>query len=126
MPAVARMGGTDTVACTDGAQGSGCAFNKSGAYAWHWDTPTTQSTNAGSPNVLINGVGAVRQGDTMVSHPDGVPCVSSPVNHAPALSTYSSNVFVNGKALGRVGDKYDSDGDMDHTISSGSSNVFAN
>jgi len=121
MPAVARMSGTDTVSCTDGAVGSSCGRN-----VHHWDTPTTQATDAGSSNVFINGVGAVRQGDVMKTHPDGVPCVSSPVNHAPALSTYSPNVFVNGKALGRVGDKYDSDGHKDHTISSGSPNVFAN
>jgi len=121
MPAVARMGGTDTVACTDGAKGSSCGKN-----VWHWNTPTTQATDAGSSNVFINGVGAVRQGDVMKTHPDGDPCVGGPVNHAPALSTYSSNVFVNGKALARVGDKFDSDGHYDHTISSGSSNVFAN
>jgi uncharacterized Zn-binding protein involved in type VI secretion len=121
MPAVARMSGTDTVACTDGAVGSSCGKN-----VHHWDTPTTQATDAGSSNVFINGIGAVRQGDVMKTHPDGVPCVSSPVNHAPALSTFSSNVFVNGKALGRVGDKFDSDGHKDHTISSGSPNVFAN
>jgi len=121
MPAVARMSGTDTVACTDGAKGSGCGKNH-----WHWDSGTTQATDAGSGDVFINGKGAVREGDVMKTHPDGVPCVSSPVNHAPALSTYSPNVFVNGKALGRVGDKYDADGHMDHTISSGSPNVFAN
>jgi len=121
MPAVARMSGTDTVACTDGAKGASCAKNK-----WHWDSGTTQATDAGSANVFINGIGAVREGDIMKTHPDGVPCVGSPVNHAPALSTFSSNVFVNGKALGRLGDKYDADGHMDHTISSGSPNVFAN
>jgi uncharacterized Zn-binding protein involved in type VI secretion len=115
------MSGTDTVACTDGARGSPCAKNR-----WNWNTPTTQATDAGSGNVFINGIGAVREGDVMKTHPDGVPCVSSPVNHAPALSTFSPNVFVNGKALGRLGDKYDADGHMDHTISSGSPNVFAN
>jgi uncharacterized Zn-binding protein involved in type VI secretion len=126
MPAVAQKGGSSSVAATDGAQGDGCAFNKSGAYAWHWNTPTTQASDAGSSNVFVNGIGVVREGDAMGSHPDGDPCVSSPVNHAPTLSTFSSNVFVNGKALGRVGDKYDSDNHYDHTITSGSSNVFAN
>jgi hypothetical protein len=37
------------------------------------------------------------------------------------LTAASPNVFVNGKALGRVGDSYSGE-----TISSGSANVFAN
>jgi len=121
MPAVAQKGGSSSVAATDGAKGSPCGKN-----VWHWDTPTTQASDAGSSDVFVNNIGVVRDGDIMVSHPDGNPCVGSPVNHAPALSTFSSSVFVNGKALGRVGDKYDSDGHYDHTITSGSSNVFAN
>lgn len=75
---------------------------------------------------MVGGIGVVRDGDVMHTHPDGVPCTSSPINHAPALSTFSPNVFANGKAIGRIGDKYDSDGHMDHTIVSGSSSVFAN
>jgi uncharacterized Zn-binding protein involved in type VI secretion len=121
MPAVARMSGTDTVSCTDGAKGSPCGKN-----VWHWNTPTTQATASGSGDVFINGIGAVREGDVMKTHPDGNPCTGGPIPHAPALSTYSPNVFVNGKALGRVGDKFDSDGHYSHSISSGSPDVIAN
>jgi uncharacterized Zn-binding protein involved in type VI secretion len=121
MPGIALSAGNSSVAATDGAQGSPCGKN-----VWHWDTPTTQASDAGSGNVFVNNIGVVRDGDVMVSHPDGNPCVGGPVNHAPALSTFSSNVFVNGKAIGRIGDKYDSDGHFDHTITSGSGNVFAN
>jgi uncharacterized Zn-binding protein involved in type VI secretion len=121
MPAIAQKGGASSVAATDGARGSPCGRN-----VWLWNTPTTQASNAGSGDVFVEGIGVVREGDIMVSHPDGNPCTSSPINHAPALSTYSPNVFVNGKAVGRIGDKYDSDGHYDHTITSGASTVFAN
>ena len=121
MPAIAQKSGASSVAATDGARGSGCGRN-----VWHWDTPTTQASNAGSGDVFVEGIGAVREGDTMVSHPDGNPCTPSPINHAPALSTFSPNVFVNGKAIGRIGDKYDSDGHYDHTITTGAGTVFAN
>jgi uncharacterized Zn-binding protein involved in type VI secretion len=126
MPGAALKGGKSTVAATDGDRGDGCAFKQSSAYAWHWNTATTQASDKGSSNVLVNGVGAVRDGDTMGSHPDGDPCTSSPINHAPGLSTFSPNVFVNGKAMGRIGDKYDSDGHYDHVITSGSKNVNIN
>lgn len=121
MPAVALKGGSSSISCTDGAKGSPCGKN-----VWHWNTPTTQTSDAGSGNVFVENIGVVRDGDTMSSHPDGNPCVRSPVNHAPALSTFSSTVFVNNKAIGRVGDKYDSDGHYDHTISTGAGTVFAN
>jgi hypothetical protein len=48
--------------------------------------------------------------------PSGIICVS----HVVALTSFSSSVFVNGKGVGRIGDEYSG-----HTISSGSSNVFA-
>lgn len=120
MPAVALKDGNSSVSCTDGAQGSPC-----GKRVYHWDTPTTQASAAGSSDVFVNGIGVVRQDDAMSSHPDGNPCVGSPVNHAPALSSFSSTVFVNGKGIGRIGDHYDSDGHFSHAISSGSGNVFA-
>ena len=121
MPAVAQKSGSSSVAATDGAKGSPCGKN-----VWHWDVPTTQASDAGSSDVFVEGIGVDREGDVMVSHPDGNPCVGGPVNHAPALSTFSPNVFVNGKAVGRIGDKYDSDGHFDHTITSGAGTVFAN
>jgi uncharacterized Zn-binding protein involved in type VI secretion len=120
MPAVALKGGSSSVSCTDGAQGASCGKN-----VYHWNTPTTQTSDAGSSTVFVNGIGVVRDGDTMASHPDGDPCVAAPVNHAPALSGFSGTVYANGKAMGRVGDVYNSDGHYSHTISSGSSNVFA-
>jgi uncharacterized Zn-binding protein involved in type VI secretion len=126
MANVARKSGTDTVTCTDGAKGTPCAFDSNGnPIAWNWNIGTTQNTDAGSSKVFSQGVGVVRQGDAMQSHPDGVPCTPSPINHAPTLSTYSSKVFVEGKGIGRVGDKYDSDGHYSHAISTGSPKVFA-
>lgn len=121
MPKIAQKDGKSSVAATDGAQGSACAPRR-----WNWNVPTTQASAEGSTNVFAESVGIVRNGDAMVSHPDGVPCTSSPIPHAPTLSTFSPNVFVNGKAVGRVGDKYDSDGHFDHTITSGAGTVFAN
>ena len=118
MPAAALSGGASSVSCTDGAQGTPCGKN-----VWHWDVPITSTSDAGSSDVIIEGKGAVREGDVMTSHPDGDPCVGSPVNHAPALSSFSSTVFVNGKGMGRVGDHYDSDGHFSHTISSGAATV---
>ena len=102
MPGIARKGGTDSVASPDGS-GDNC------------NSPTTQATNAGSSDVFINGIGAVRQDDAMKTH-NGPGC--SP--HSPTLSTYSGSVFINGKGVGRTGDRYGS-----HIISSGSTNVFA-
>jgi uncharacterized Zn-binding protein involved in type VI secretion len=102
MPEIARKSGTDSVASPDGS-GSKCK------------SPSTSATNVGSSNVFVEGVGVVREGDTMASHP-GPGC--SP--HAPALSTFSGTVFANNKKIGRKGDAYDG-----HTITSGSSKVFA-
>lgn len=122
MPAVARKTETDSVTCTDGAQGTLCGTNPN---RYNWDSETTQKTNEGSSKVFAEGVGVVREGDAMKSHPDGNPCTSSAINHAPTLSTFSSKVFVEGRGIGRVDDKYNSDEHYDHTISTGSSKVFA-
>ena len=102
MPGVARKSGTDTVASPDGT-GAGCA------------SPTTQATDAGSNDVIVNGIGAVRQGDVMKTHP-GPGCGP----HSPALSSFSSTVIVNGKGVGRLGDAYNG-----HVISSASLDVIA-
>lgn len=120
MGGIALSDGGSSISCTDGAQGSSCGKN-----VYHWDTPTTQTSDAGSSTVFVNGKGVVREGDAMSSHPDGNPCVAAPVNHAPTLSVFSGTVFANGKAMGRIGDKYNSDGHHSHTIITGSSNVFA-
>lgn len=123
MPAVAKKDGASNVTATDGAQGPVCATKPT---RWTWSAGTTQTSDVGSGDVFAENIGVVREGDTMISHPDGTPCTTSPIDHAPALSTYSPNVFANNKPIGRVGDKYNSDGHFDHTISTGASTVFAN
>jgi len=105
MPAVARKNSTDTVASPDGT-GDECGY------------PTTQSTAEGSGDVFCNNIGVVRAGDKMITHPHPPNCTP----HAPALSSFSPNVFANNKKVGRIGDVYGGD----HPISSGSANVFAN
>ena len=104
MPEVARGNSADTVASPDGT-GKNCRF------------PTTQSTSQCSGNVFADGIGVVRQGDDMIPHPEAGDCML----HEPALSSGSGTVFVNGRGIGRKGDAYGGD----HTITSGSSNVFA-
>ena len=104
MPAVARKDGRDTVASPDGS-GFCCS------------SPSTQKTAAGSDDVFINNIGAVRLRDAMIVHPFPGPCCAP---HAPTLSSSSTTVFVNGRGLGRQNDDYSA-----HVISSGSSNVFA-
>lgn len=100
---IARKSSTDTVASPDGS-GICCV------------DPTTQSTDVGSSDVRANGIGVVRQDDAMIAHTFPGPCCAI---HAPALSTFSSTVRINGKWAGRQGDFYGGD----HKISSGSSNV---
>lgn len=102
MPGIARKSGTDTVASPDGT-GFNCA------------SPTTQATAAGSDDVIVNGIGAVRQSDAMKTHP--APGCGP---HAPTLSSFSSTVIVNGKGVGRLGDSYNG-----HSITSASTDVIA-
>ena len=109
--AVARKSGTDSVASPDGTVSGECLPGVPIC-----DAASTQATAAGASTVRVNGIGVVRIGDKMKSHPHGCACP----NHAPALSSSSSTVRVNGKGLGRVGDAYSG-----HIISSGSSNVRA-
>lgn len=71
----------------------------------------------GSSDVLIDGIGAATVGDTTASHAvSGRHCE---VFHVYTLSSGSSSVFVNGKALLRVGDG------GSETISAGSGTVSA-
>ena len=95
MPAVSRIG--DAVSTNHGCDGA-----------------TTMAQ--GSSDVLINGIGAVRQGDLDTDHAYGGRRCSA--RHQVALSAGSGTVFVNGKPLGRVGDGSE-------TLSSGSPSVFA-
>lgn len=121
MPAVAKKDGVSQISATDGAKGTPCASGR-----FNWNSATTQSSDQGSSDVFAENIGVVRKDDAMISHPDGDPCVSSPVNHAPTLSTYSTNVFANFKEIGRVGDNYKNSTSFDHIISTGASTVFAN
>ena len=68
-------------------------------------TPTSYSSN-----VMINGRGAVRQGDTWVYH----------CTHTPVQLGCSTTVMINGRGAARIGDSL-SCGDVNAT---GSSNVI--
>jgi uncharacterized Zn-binding protein involved in type VI secretion len=103
MPAAARASGSDRVLSRTGV-GHNCA------------NPVEVVTGEGSPNVFINGIAVVRQGDKVGPH-NASGCGPD----ESALSTFSATVFVNGKGMGRIGDEYTSD----NTIISGSTNVFA-
>lgn len=75
-----------------------------------------QDITEGSPNVFINGKPAVRVGDKVSNHTDGLG------SHDGSVSQGSSNVFVNGKAKVRKGDSVSCGG----TVVDGSSNVLVN
>lgn len=104
MPAIARKNSTDTVRSPHGT-GPNC------------ESPEDDSTDEGSSDVFVNGIGVVREGDKMITHPKP-GCTA----HAPVLKKFSSKVYANGKRIGRVDDAYVEAGD--HVIKSGSSNVF--
>lgn len=65
--------------------------------------------------VFVNDHPVVLEGDPVAPHNKG-GCVPD----TSVLTTYSSKVFVNGKGVARIGDKYTDD----NIITSGSSNVF--
>jgi uncharacterized Zn-binding protein involved in type VI secretion len=111
MPLVARKAAVDLVDSPDGTPGTPC----DGGAKKICDSPSIQATAAGSPDVFVMGIGVVREGDAMISHPAPV-CGCSP--HAPTLSVFSAFVYANGKRIGRVGDAYDG-----HVIITGASTV---
>lgn len=76
--------------------------------------PPVALTSASS-DVLINGIGAGRVGDSYAVH----GCKSHP-DHSGAIASGSATVFINGKAAGRVGDPVSCGG----SVAAGSSNVF--
>lgn len=80
----------------------------------HDACPPTALVTA-SDNVIINGKGAGRVGDTYAPH----GCDDHPT-HAGSISSGSSTVFINGKAAGRVGDSVSCGG----SVADGSPNVF--
>ena len=70
----------------------------------------------GSPNVVINGLPAVRLGDSFAMH----ACPAHGGLHPRALATGSSSVIINGKPAGRLGDSIDCGG----AVMTGSANVL--
>ena len=58
------------------------------------------NTPNGSPDVIVNGYGAVRVSDAWPVH----TCPSIPDSHGGSQSAGSATVFVNGLALARIGD----------------------
>lgn len=104
MPAVARQG--DQVLSVDGT-GYKCG-----------QPLQTAVGEVNSSRVYANGILVVVQGKKVAPHPKGGCDPDESV-----LTSYSSRVFVGGKGVGRVGDKYESM--SSNTITQGSSNVFA-
>lgn len=80
----------------------------------HADFPARASIS-GSPDVFVNGIAAHRQGDEWGTHCNSKTC------HASTLAVGSSTVFVNGKALGRIGDAVA----CGSVVAQGSASVFA-
>lgn len=72
------------------------------------------AADQGSPNVLINGIPAHRQGDHWAGHSNGKSW------HDGVLLGGSSTVLINGRPAGRIGDAI-SCGD---TVATGSGNVI--
>lgn len=81
----------------------------------HGSWPPRPSVEA-SGNVFVNGIGAHRKNDGWAVH-----CNSDPQCHDSVLAEGSGTVFVNGKALGRIGDPVA----CGSAVAKGSSNVFA-
>ena len=128
MPEVALKGEVSSVACEDGAIGTVCLTSGAPSFTpikWNFDTDTTQKSDAGSSNVFAEGTGVVRKDDAMKAHANGDLCVATATNHAPTVSTHSSTVFVNGKEIAIIGDKYNSESSQDHEITTGATTVFA-
>ena len=103
MPAVARFGDVTST-------GHGCS--------------ATTTLAGPSTNVFCNTRGVERKGDPLAGHTipftSGSPPVTVCIPHAAVINAGSGTVFVNNKAIARVGDSADGG-----AITTGSSNVFA-
>lgn len=120
--AIAFALGFSDVACTDGTQGPVCNPDP---LRWTWSVSSTQQTaSTTNSKVYVEGKLVAVQGDAMASHPDGVPCVPSPVNHSPTTSLCASKVTIGGLHACRIGSKFNTGTPFDHTVSTGSSKVF--
>lgn len=102
MPAVARAGGVDRVFSITGV-GKNCAF------------PVQTVTGAGTCEVYVNGLKAVREGDQVGFH-----AARGCGTDTSTVTTGSGTVFIGGKKVARIGDNYTSD----NIIISGSTTVF--
>jgi len=80
--------------------------------------PQNILTDEGSSTVFVDGHGVVREGDAVQSHT--IPGCSS---HAPVLTTFSGDIYVEGKRVGREGDTY---GCGAKIITVGQGTVFGN
>tara|TARA_Y100000385_G_C13066694_1_gene627059 strand:- start:1432 stop:1794 length:363 start_codon:yes stop_codon:yes gene_type:complete len=101
MPLVARKDGSnDVVNTTHVATGDAAPDDGSVCDAATLNVKTDQ----GSGDVFVEGHGVVRQDDTVENHAIGGTCS----NHAsaPKLTSFSPDVYANGKKLGRKGDQY--------------------
>jgi uncharacterized Zn-binding protein involved in type VI secretion len=78
--------------------------------------PIMTTTDECSTKVFIGGIGVVREDDRIAPH-DKSGCVLD----SSVVTSFSSNVYVEGKGLARIGDRYTSD----NIIASGSPAVFA-
>jgi len=88
----------------DIGSGHGCHF------------PPSPATG-GSPDVFINGLPAMRVGDSYAAH----ACAAGHAGpHGRALSSGSASVFINGLPAGRIGDSIDCGG----SAATGSPDVF--
>ena len=121
MTEVAWANGLSIVACTDGAQGPVCAPPP----FWTWSVPTIQATAATTnTKVFVEGNLIAVEGDSMLSHPDGVPCVPAPVNHAPTTSLCAQKVLIGGKYAVRIDSRFNKGTPFDHKVTTGSAKVI--
>ena len=78
-------------------------------------TAPPSTINSGSGNVIINGRGAARLGDTCAPH-----ARPNQPAHTPSVSVASATVLINGRGAARLGDAVG----CGSTISTGSGNVI--
>lgn len=108
MPAVARANGVDAVFSLTGTRSSNRPVR--------FGNPINTVTGTGSPDVFVNSIPVVREGDTVGAHLNFTGGIDTSV-----LTTFSPTVYANSKRIGRVGDQYTTD----NTITSGSEDVFS-
>lgn len=80
----------------------------------HDACPPTALVSA-SGNVIVNGRGAGRVGDSYAAH----GCIAH-ASHSGVIASGSRTVFINGKAAGRIGDSVSCGG----SVAAGSDNVI--